>query len=235
MIDHWSGQYFTKVSGHWCRYVGSISGWEVPFFGTWKQAVFAKNETSDAQNKKKTYFSRQQLPKIVLCIFHFWMNFKPIWKIPTFFTFLAVFPLAQTPLTQQKWFNEPATYSYQKSRSKFKTCKNTDRLYGHRDLDNNWIFGCRPEQWSIFQGDGMAMAVFLQRWNGDGHWKFSPSPLMVPGRINHWRRWFLSDPGKPGVRSLGPDVRQWVSEWVMFLKLNWCHSGWWRYQLNTNW
>ena len=26
----------------------------------------------------------------------------------------------------------------------------------------------RPERWSIFQGDGMAMVVFLQRWNGDG-------------------------------------------------------------------
>ena len=40
---------------------------------------------------------------------------------------------------------------------------------------------------------------------------------------------FLSDPGKPGVRSLGPDVRHSM----MFLKLNWCYSGWWRYQVNT--
>ena len=50
----------------------------------------------------------------------------------------------------------------------------------------------RPERWSIFQGDGMAMVVFLQRWNGDGLWKFSPSPSMVPGRINHWQRWFFN-------------------------------------------
>ena len=32
--------------------------------------------------------------------------------------------------------------------------------------------GIRPERWSIFQGNGMAMVVFLQRWNGDGLWKF---------------------------------------------------------------
>ena len=50
----------------------------------------------------------------------------------------------------------------------------------------------RPEQWSIFQGNRMVMVVFLQRWNGDGHWKFSPSPSMVPGRINHWQRWFFN-------------------------------------------
>ena len=37
----------------------------------------------------------------------------------------------------------------------------------------------------------MAMVVFLQRWNSDGLWKFSPSPSMVPGRINHWQRWFF--------------------------------------------
>ena len=38
---------------------------------------------------------------------------------------------------------------------------------------------------------------------------------------------FLSDPGKPGVQSLGPDALQ--SE--MLCRLNWCDSGWWRYQL----
>ena len=42
---------------------------------------------------------------------------------------------------------------------------------------------------------------------------------------------FLSDPGVPGVRSLGPDVRH---SYKTFLRLNWCDSGWWRYQLNTN-
>ena len=29
----------------------------------------------------------------------------------------------------------------------------------------------------------------------------------MPLRRNHFFNWFLSDPGKPGVRSLGPDVR----------------------------
>jgi len=33
--------------------------------------------------------------------------------------------------------------------------------------------------------DGMALVVFLQRWNGDGFENFSPSPLMVFGGINH--------------------------------------------------
>ena len=30
-------------------------------------------------------------------------------------------------------------------------------------------------------------------------------------------------------------LRQWVSEWDTLLRLNWCDSGWWRYQVNTNW
>ena len=34
-------------------------------------------------------------------------------------------------------------------------------------------------------------------------------------------RQFLSDPGKP--------------DWETLCRLNWCDSGWWRYQLNTNW
>ena len=43
---------------------------------------------------------------------------------------------------------------------------------------------------------------------------------------------FLSDPGKPaGVRSLGPYVRLSVT----FCRLYWCDSGWWRYQLDTDW
>ena len=50
---------------------------------------------------------------------------------------------------------------------------------------------------------------------------------------------FLSDPGVPGVRSMGPVVSNWVSEYETFCKLNWCDSGWWRYQRNaprkTNW
>ena len=30
----------------------------------------------------------------------------------------------------------------------------------------------RLERWSIFCGDGMAMVIFSQWWNGDGFWKF---------------------------------------------------------------
>ena len=50
----------------------------------------------------------------------------------------------------------------------------------------------RPERWSNFQGDGMAMVGFLQRWNGDGFWKFSPSPLMEWYLLNHWQQWFFN-------------------------------------------
>ena len=42
---------------------------------------------------------------------------------------------------------------------------------------------------------------------------------------------FLSAPGIPEVRSMGPSV----SHRVALLRLNWCDSGWWRYQINTNW
>ena len=41
----------------------------------------------------------------------------------------------------------------------------------------------------------------------------------------------LSDPGIHGVRSMGPCV----SNWETLGWLNWCDSGWWRYQRNTNW
>ena len=47
--------------------------------------------------------------------------------------------------------------------------------------------------------------------------------------------WFLSDPGVPGVRSMGPVVSHSLTESKTFVKLNWVDSGWWRYQLNTNW
>ena len=36
------------------------------------------------------------------------------------------------------------------------------------------------------------MFFFLQRWNGDGFWKFSPSPLMEWYLLNHWQRWFFN-------------------------------------------
>ena len=40
---------------------------------------------------------------------------------------------------------------------------------------------------------------------------------------------FLSDPGRPG-----PIYVSGLCHWVTFCELNWCDSGWWRYQLNTN-
>ena len=55
----------------------------------------------------------------------------------------------------------------------------------------NLIKSSRPERWSIFQGNRMGMVVFLQQWNGDGLWKFSPLPSMVQSGINHRQRWFF--------------------------------------------
>ena len=51
----------------------------------------------------------------------------------------------------------------------------------------------RPKQSTIFQGNGMAMVVFLQQWNGNGLWQFSPSPSMV-GRGEHpWLKYTKLD------------------------------------------
>ena len=51
---------------------------------------------------------------------------------------------------------------------------------------------------------------------------------------------FLSDPCVHGVRSMGPNSLtavhwvHWVGQLCRLLRFNWCDSGWWRYQLNTN-
>ena len=37
---------------------------------------------------------------------------------------------------------------------------------------------------------------------------------------------FLSDPGIPGVRSMGPGVSNSLTD-KTFCRLNWCESGWW--------
>ena len=57
-----------------------------------------------------------------------------------------------------------------------------------------------------------------------GHPIRSPNPVVQ----------YLSDPCKPGVRSLGPDARKSVRPTPM-CRLNWCDSGWRGYQLRTNW
>ena len=54
-----------------------------------------------------------------------------------------------------------------------------------------------------------------------------PPHLIVQSHI------FLSDPGVPGPIFVSGCHS--VSEWDTFVRLNWCDSGWWRYQLNTNW
>ena len=41
----------------------------------------------------------------------------------------------------------------------------------------------------------------------------TPKKILTIEKLNSWQP-FLSDPGVPGVRSMGPDVTKWVSEWV---------------------
>ena len=44
---------------------------------------------------------------------------------------------------------------------------------------------------------------------------------------------YLPDPGVPGVRSMAQYGSRCLSQ--TFLKLCWCDSSWWWYQLNTSW
>ena len=67
-------------------------------------------------------------------------------------------------------------------------------------------------------------------------WYFMKSRFLLQFLIySHNVLVFLSDPGVPGVRSMGPVLWNWLTDWESFCRLNWCDSGWWRYQLNTNW
>ena len=51
------------------------------------------------------------------------------------------------------------------------------------------------------------------------------------GKATRWCTSFLPDPGVSGVRSMGPGVPPSKN----FVKLCWCDSGSWWYQLNTDW
>ena len=75
---------------------------------------------------------------------------------------------------------------------------------------------------------GISVGWPLWTWNGwDGsHLSPSQTPTNQPSR-------FLPDPGVSGVRSMGPGVSMSLHPSGSFLKLCWCDSGWWWYQLNT--
>ena len=82
-------------------------------------------------------------------------------------------------------------------------------------------------QWTYLYLSGRSrLQHFVCLWTG--------SPITIT-KI-HSKFWqnsiVLLDPGLPGVRSLGQSVFNWVRDLCW---LNWCDSGWWRYQLNTNW
>ena len=61
-------------------------------------------------------------------------------------------------------------------------------------------------------------------------WCFSIANLLILSCFPHWNFYRTQV-------SLGSDL--WVrfsqTNWDTLLKLNWCDSSWWRYQLNTNW
>ena len=68
------------------------------------------------------------------------------------------------------WKHDASTFE-----QKLKT-SDTQLVYYQNSNCDKISDGCsstvvRLERWSIFHGDGMAIVVFLQRWNGDGLWK----------------------------------------------------------------
>ena len=74
---------------------------------------------------------------------------------------------------------------------------------------------------SRFQGNASVASI-----DADAGFLWCPAKKLIVGRV--WgtnivisklqQSPFLSDPGKPGVRSMGPDVRQWAT----LLRPNWC-------------
>ena len=53
--------------------------------------------------------------------------------------------------------------------------------------------------------------------------------------LGHFRHFCLPDPGVPGVQSMGPGVSNYIHSYDTLVKVCWCDSGWWWYQLNTSW
>ena len=86
--------------------------------------------------------------------------------------------------------------------------------------------------------EGMWTSVTLDEESFTPKWKFDVLPVRLSILsfsstfiiINAKR--FLPDPGVSGVRSMGPGVCLSRRD---FVKLCWCDSGWWWYQLNTSW
>ena len=76
----------------------------------------------------------------------------------------------------------------------------------HSRMREKSIVCTRPERWSIFQGNGMAMVVFLQRWNRVG---FENS--------HHHHRWFLagSTIGSDGFSMVFPILGTNGSRWLL--------------------
>ena len=56
-------------------------------------------------------------------------------------------------------------------------------------------------------------------------WKRDKWHFPLEGSRKLWTMFLV--PLRPGLPSMGPDV----SEWERLLRLNWCDSDWWRYQL----
>ena len=93
--------------------------------------------------------------------------------------------------TQFMFNGEPARgrreiLSSQSSSSVLSFCHRTYLIYHHHhhphppplDRSDGQFFKAMEWRWLFFSNDGMAM-----------EWR---SPSMVPGRINHWQRWFFN-------------------------------------------
>ena len=65
--------------------------------------------------------------------------------------------------------------------------------------------------------------LFIQSVESPRPWTWEWSGIATERQISSTQKVFLSDPGVPGVRSMGPVVFHWLTDWFTFVqtKLMW--------------
>ena len=150
------------------------------------------------------------------------------------------------------WETEPICCSYrtedgQKRQEKGKVCwrKPSKILFSNLFSDQFWQNGdqrrvgvCWQRRSSLQGETHQLLGSIDHRWfsclflGGIDHWCLS---YLFLGFINH--RCFsciFIGPRCPWGPIYGSGCLK-LTDWESFCKLNWCDSGWWIYQLNTNW
>ena len=92
-----------------------------------------------------------------------------------------------------------------------------------------WNMGIRKQEIPLLEFRKMQCRQCQQCWVSTQHasavgmiWVMDSIPWLL-----------LPDPGVSGVRSMGPGLSIYLCTYGSFVKLCWCDSGWWWYQLNT--